>query len=102
MSNRYVFPEDGNVPELIRRQLDWIQSEWQTGSVVSIVGFNHFRSGDINLRKEIFRAASCNFFEAIYRDHMVIEFEDNGKIESLNKNTLERVLRENKDQKRSL
>ena len=102
MFDRYVFPEEGNVPNLIRRQLDWIQSEWRTGSVVSIVCFNHFRSNDINLQKEIFRAASCNFFEAIYRDHMVIEFEDNENIEFLNKNTLERVLRENKDQKRSI
>ena len=101
MFDRYVFPEDGNVPNLIRMQLDWIQSEWRTGSVVSIVGFNHFRSGDINLQKEIFRAASCNFFEAIYCENLVIEFEDNGNIKTLNKNTLEQVLRENKNQKRS-
>ena len=102
MFDRYVCPENGDVPSLVRDQLDWIQSEWSTGSVVSIVGFNLFRKPDNNLREEIFRAAACNFFEAVNRGNLVIEFEkENGEIESLNENTLEQVLVEHKDQKRS-
>lgn len=101
--NPYDFPENKEIPPLIRSQLEWIKEEWQTGSVVSIVGFNQFRtSGTENtILKEIFRAASCNFFEAINRGHLVIEVEENENIEFLNKNTLERILEENKEQKRS-
>lgn len=101
--NPYDFPENMEIPLLIRSQLEWIKEEWQTGSVVSIVGFNHFRmSGTRNtIREEIFRAASCNFFEAINRDRLVVEVEEKGDIESLNKNTLEQILEENKEQKRS-
>ena len=102
MFDRYVCPENSDVPSLVRDQLDWIQREWVTGSVVSIVGFNLFRKPGKNLREEIFRAAACNFFEAVHRGNLVIEFEkENGEIESLNENTLEQVLGEHKDQKRS-
>ncbi len=101
--NPYDFPENKEIPLLIRKQLEWIKDEWQTGSVVSIVGFNKFRkSGAKNtILKEIFRAAACNFFEAINRDHLVIDVEENGNIESLDKSSLERILEDNKDQRRS-
>lgn len=101
--NPYDFPENDEIPPLIRKQLEWIKNEWQTGSVVSIVGFNQFRKSGAKkpIGEEIFRASSCNFFEAINRDHLVIEVEENGNIESLDKNSLERILEGNKDQKRS-
>ena len=101
--NPYDFPENKNIPPLIRRQLEWIKNEWKTGSVVSIIGFNQFRKSNNRntIREEIFRAAACNFFEAIDRSHLVVEVEENGNVESLNRTTLERILEENKDQKRS-
>lgn len=101
--NPYDFPENDEIPLMIRQQLEWIKNEWQTGSVVSIVGFNQFRKSGTKkpIREEIFRASSCNFFEAINRDHLVIEVEENGNIESLDKNSLERILEDNRDQKRS-
>ena len=101
MFDRFVYAEGDDVPPLIKRQLNFIQTQWQTGSVVSIVGFNQFRREDQNLQKEIFRAAACNFFDAIYRNHLIIEFENNEDVISLDKNSLEQVLRENKEQKRS-
>ena len=99
----YDFPENGQIPPLIRQQLEWIKNEWKTGSVVSIIGFNQFRnsSNENTIREEIFRAAACNFFEAINRDHLVIEVEEKGNTESLNENTLEQILEKNKEQKRS-
>ena len=102
-TNPYAFPENNEVPDLIREQLDWIKNEWKTGSVVSIIGFNHFRNQDNEktIREGIFRAASCNFFEAINRDQLVIGVEENGETELLHRKTLERVLHENKDNKRS-
>ena len=102
--NPHEFPEDNKVPSLIREQLDHIKSEWGTGSVVSIIGFNHFRNQDQeqSIKEGIFRAASCNYFEAIRRDQLVIEVEENGKTESLNQETLEQILIENKDNRRSI
>lgn len=100
MLDRFVYAEDDNIPALIRDQLNWIQTEWKTGSVVSIVGFNQFRRDDNNLKNTIFRAAACNFFEAIYSGRLIVEFEDNEGLETLDKSTLERVLRDNRDQKR--
>ena len=61
MLDRYVYAEDDDIPALIRDQLNWIQTEWKTGSVVSIVGFNQFRRNENNLKNTIFRAAACNF-----------------------------------------
>ncbi len=103
LSDPYDFPENGQIPPLIRQQLEWIKNEWETGSVVSIIGFNQFRnsSNENTIREEIFRTAACNFFEAINRDHLVIEVEEKGNAESLNKNTLEQILEKNKEQKRS-
>ncbi len=101
MFNPYVFPEDDDIPSLLRKQLEWVRSEWQRGSVVSIVGFNHFRKDSTSLHEEIFRVGSCNFFEAIYRDNMVVEFEDKEGIKTLDKTTLEQVLEKQKCQKRS-
>ena len=101
--NPYDFPENNDIPPLIRKQLTWIQNEWETGSVISIVGFNHFRNSDKEktIMEDIFRAASCNFFEAINRKQLVIEVEENGNTKSLDKDTLERILEGNKDQQRS-
>ena len=101
--NPYDFPENDNIPPLIREQLTWIQSEWETGSAVSIVGFNYFRKSDKEktIMEDIFRAASCNFFDAINREQLIIEVEENGNTKSLDKDTLERILEDNKAQQRS-
>ena len=101
--NPHDFPEGNEIPSLVRDQLDYIESEWGTGSVVSIIGFNHFRNQDKEqtIRAGIFRAASSNFFEAINRDQLVIGVEENGETEFLNRETLGQVLCENKHHKRS-
>ena len=100
MLDRYVYAEGNDIPNLIGQQLNWIQKEWGTGSVVSIVGFNQFRRNGAKLKNTIFRAAACNFFEAIYSGRLIVEFDDGDGLETLDKSTLDRVLRDNRDQKR--
>ena len=100
---RYVFPKSGEMPDLIREQLSRIKQEWRTGSVVAVAGFNYFheKRTDAMLRRQVFNAAARSFFEAIEREILVIEVEENGRIYLLDKSTLPDVLRKCRDQKRS-
>ena len=103
--DRYIFYEDREIPEGILEQLDWIKSEWEHGSVVAIPGFNYFREQDResqNLRNIVFHAAACNFFEAIYREELIIDVEANNRTVSLNAHNIEDVLAEFRSEKRSM
>ena len=103
--DRYIFYADREIPEGILEQLDWIKSEWGHGSVVAIPGFNYFREQDEeaqNLRNMVFHAAACNFFEAIYREELVIDVEVNNQVVSLNAHNIEDVLAEFRAEKRSM
>ena len=96
---------DQNIPSVIASYLDDIERMHGCGSVVVVPCFNSFRE-DADLRKTLFRAAACNFFQAIGDDRLVIHYEDQrdgGDATSriLNKDTLEAVLDENKDETRS-
>jgi len=101
--DRYVFPEGEEIPDLLHERLAWIRQEWRTGSVVAVAGFNYFRERrtDAMLRRQVFNAAARSFFEAIEREVLVIEVEEDGTSYLLDKNTLPDVLREYQDQKRS-
>jgi len=101
--DRYVFPESGEIPDLLRERLEWIKQEWQMGSVVAVTGFNYFREQrkESTLREQIFNAAARSFFEAIEREELVIEVAENGTPCCLDKNTLPDVLRDCREQKRS-
>ena len=103
LKERYTFPEDDEVPAVINEQLDWIDSNWGHGSVVMIPGFNRFREENENfsLTESVFRAAACNFFEAIYQGKLVIEVDALETVNRLDKNTLFKILDEYKEEKRS-
>lgn len=94
-----------NIPSVIASYLDDIERTHGCGSVVVVPCFNSFRQED-DLRETLFRAAACNFFQAIGDGRLVIHYEDQrdgGDTDSrvLNKDTLEAVLHENKDEMRS-
>lgn len=103
LKDRYTFPENGDVPTTIHKQLDWIEKNWRHGSVVMIPGFNQFRenSADFSLTESVFRASVCNFFEAIHRGKLIISVEDSGIENCLDKTTLFEVLEKYKEEKRS-
>ena len=100
---RYTFPENDEIPIVINKQLDWIDSNWGHGSVVMIPGFNYFReeSENFSLTESVFRAAACNFFEAIYQGKLIIEVDAGETRSRLDKNTLFTVLDKYKEEKRS-
>ena len=103
--DRYVFYADGEIPNNILEQLSWIKSEWGHGSVVAIPGFNYFREQDEesrNLRNIVFHAAACNFFEAIYREELIIDVEESGQMVSLDARNIEEVLTEFQSEKRGV
>lgn len=101
--DRYVFPENEEIPSLIRDQLVWIKEQWGTGSVVAVIGFNRFREldSDTGIQEQVFRAAACNFFEAIHGGHLILEIEQDDKVVCLDKENLHTVLEEHRIQKRS-
>ena len=99
--DRYVFPQNEEIPSLVQDRLVWIKENWETGSVVAVMGFNHFRESDTDIKEQVFRAAACNFFEAIYDNHLIIEVEKDGKTVRLDKDNLHGVLESYRDQKRS-
>ena len=101
--DRYVFPENEEIPTLIQDQLVWIKENWETGSVVAVIGFNRFREQDseTGIQEQVFRAAACNFLEAIHGDHLIVEIEEGKTVARLDKKNLHTVLEEYKTDKRS-
>ena len=103
LKERYTFPENDEVPSMIGKQLDWIEENWGHGSAVLIPGFNCFREKgeNFNLADSVFRAAACNFFEAIYRGELIIEVSERGVVHRLDQATLSGVLEKYREEKRS-
>ena len=101
--DRYVFPENKEIPSLIQDQLLWIKEQWGTGSVVAVIGFNRFREldSDTGIQEQVFRAAACNFFQAIHGGHLVVEIEEDDKVACLDAENLHTVLEEYRMKKRS-
>ena len=101
--DRYVFPENEEIPSLIQDQLAWIKDQWGRGSVVAVIGFNRFdeRDSDTGIREQVFQAAACNFFEAIYGGHLIVEIQEGDEVASLDKENLHSVLEAYRNQKRS-
>ena len=92
--DRFVFLKGQEIPLFIQEQLDTIRSEWKHGSVVSVIGFNQFSEtkGEVKLKEQVFQAAACNFFHAIYEKQLVIEVEDGDEKHILNSANLAGVL----------
>lgn len=103
LKERYTFPENEEVPDMLNRQLDWIEENWKHGSVVLIPGFNSFRekSESFNLADSVFRAAACNFFEAIYKGKLIIEVAERDAVHCLDQTTLFDTLEKYREEKRS-
>ena len=103
--DRYIFCENEEIPKLLLDRLQWIQSQWGHGSVVAIPGFNHFNEQDdasqSSLRNMVFRASACNFFEAIYRQELVVHVNVGGQTFALDQHNIVDVLEEFRLEKRS-
>lgn len=99
--DRYVFPQEGEIPPLISEKLKWIKERWGSGSVVAVMGFNRFRESDADIKEQVFQAAACNFFEAIYSGGLIVDVKRDGEVDSLQIDNLHDVLKDYREQKRS-
>ena len=101
----FDFAKGNTLPGLIKESLDDIEQHSDHGTVVIIPGFNNFKD-DSPLSDLVFKAAACNFFQAIGERRLVVHCEDcrpgnDNSPMHLNKSTLVKVLEENKEEKRS-
>ncbi len=98
----YDFPRGQEVPLYIRKKLEWIASQWSSGTVVAVPGFNRFREQKKSLKDIIPKAAACNFFASFARKELQIEFvEDDQEPVILDHATIDDTLRRFSEEKRS-
>lgn len=102
----HTYAVGDDLPSLIEDALDSIEAKSTHGTSVIIPAFNNFLEGDKPLWKMVFQAVSANFFVAVENGELEVTVEDNrfkqrGRYHILKKSTLEKVLGENRDQRRS-
>ncbi len=100
---RYVFPQNNEIPEYIKSRLEWIADQWQSGTVVAVPGFNCFRERESDdLWGIISNAAACNFFAAFAREELQVEFAGSeGDTKVLNHANIDATLAKLQHQKRT-
>ncbi|MDE0553020.1 MAG: hypothetical protein OXI24_02305 [Candidatus Poribacteria bacterium] len=100
----YDYATGKDVPDLIRRDLNRIKSFSDHGTTVLITAFNNFLETE-SLWDLVAPGAAANFFIALVEDLLEIEVEDirpkhKSKPQTLNSDTLEEVLINNKENKK--
>ena len=101
----YEYAEGSSLPALINESLDDIKKQFGHGTAVIISGFNNFRESN-PLWNMVSKAAACNFFPAIDEGRLVVQVEDirpgrSSTPKRLDRSTLNAVLEENRNEKRS-
>lgn len=95
----FDFPTDKQIPDIIKNRLDEMAKKWRSGAMVMIPGFNYFDENPDELWQSIEKAAACNFFAAIHKGKLRIEFS-NGKDECvLDKTSVGMALEKHADEK---
>ena len=102
----YDYMTGRDLPELIHRDLNHIQSTHGHGTTVIITAFNHFLEEDRALWNMIAQAVSANFFVAIEEGTLEVTVDDlrpghDAGPRTLDRSNLSDVLAEHQNQKRS-
>ena len=102
----YDYATGPDLPELIYRDLNHIQSTHGHGTTVIIIAFNHFLEENRSLWDMVAQAASANFFVAIEEGTLEVTVEDHRPDQDAGPQTLDRltlpdVLTKHQTQKRS-
>lgn len=99
----YDFYQGNKIPAVIAEELNSIEERWNSGSVVIIPGFNWFleNRNPENLKDVIFKIAALNFFVAIHKEELTIEFTDGSATHKLSANDLALVLEQHKAESRA-
>ena len=91
MEDPYDFPSENQIDPLIKKKLDWIESEYEKGAAVIIPGFNQFREQEVDLWDVIKKASACSFFAAIADGHLEVVYRDGDGEERLHELNIEEV-----------
>ncbi len=97
----FKYPQNKEIPDIIKDKLDTIKKEMgDSGSVVAILGFNHFRE-EKKLWNAIKKAVACNFFVAVAEGSLQVEYKEGEEKHILDKGAIGDILEEYKEQKRA-
>jgi len=92
-----IFYKNENIPQIIDNQLKTIE---ESGAVVSILGFNFFGNDETNKVIDLISSSIVrNFYVAIYENNLEVEIIQNDKIVIINRETLNQILENTKEQK---
>ena len=100
--NRYIFPGNGEIPPFLDSQLDIIEKDSDSGSVVAITAFNDFLEDDEDSCVEtILSTAANHFFPSVRSGRLVVSVIRNSGTKVLDKTSLGDVISKNiKDTRR--
>lgn len=101
ISDPYEFPTENNIPGLIAGELNKIETEWGSGTVVLVPAFNFFKDERDSLWNSIRQAAAINFLVPFLQDSIRIEFVADGETHILDSNSVRQVIEECAEQKRA-
>ena len=94
--NRYVFPSNGEIPSFLDLQLDIIEKDSGSGSVVVITAFNNFLEADEDSCVEtILSTAAKHFFPSIRSGRLVVSVKRKSGIRVLDKSSLSDIISKN-------
>ena len=96
----FSFCKNNNVPTYVSKVLDRISSSHRTGSVVSILGFNHFREDERDSVEEIFSAAASSFFIPLHSGKLEVSVVTQGKRQTLTNPRLADIIDKHRGNKR--
>ena len=100
--NRFEFYDGSEIP-VLRHKLDWVEREFETGSVVGIFGFNRFNRfrNDEEVLAVIETVVATHFTPLIRDGAMEVELRRGGSpVRTVHGNALERILERRKDRVR--
>ena len=93
--NRYVFPSNGEIPTFLDSQLDSVERDNGSGSVVSITAFNDFLEDSEEASvKAILSVAAKHFFPSIRSGRLIVSATTASGTEVLNRSTLAGIISE--------
>ena len=96
MRNRYVFPSNGEIPSFLDSQLDIVERDSGSGSVVVITAFNDFLEDDEDSCVEtILTTAAKHFFPSIRSGQLVVSVIRNSEVKVLDKSSLGDIISKN-------
>ena len=97
--DRFDFPGNNEIPQLLKPKMDAIKEEWSHGSVIAVCAFNNF-GGSRDIEDIIARETALNFYVAVREGKLQVEINNGDKKRVLKQNDLSRILEKSKDKMR--